>query len=98
MRLLFLGTSAAMPTPERGLACTCIERSGEVLMFDAGEGAQMALARARLGWNRPMRIFVTHMHGDHCVGVLGLVQTMSLQHRPEALGVSAPEDGQGTIP
>jgi len=80
-----------MPTPERGLACTCIERSGEVLMFDAGEGAQMALARARLGWNRPMRIFVTHMHGDHCVGVLGLVQTMSLQHRTEALEVYGPE-------
>lgn len=91
MRLLFLGTSAALPTPERGLACTCIERSGEILMFDAGEGAQMAFARARLGWNRPMRIFVTHMHGDHCVGVLGLVQTMSLQRRTEALEVYGPE-------
>ncbi len=91
MRLLFLGTSAAVPTPERGLACTCVERSGEILMFDAGEGAQVAFARAGLGWNRPMRVFVTHMHGDHCVGVLGLIQTMSLHHRAEALEVYGPE-------
>ena len=90
MKIVFLGTSAAVPTAERGLACTCVERDGELFVFDAGEGAQMAFARARLGWNRPTRIFVTHMHGDHCIGVLGLIQTMSLHRRTEALEVYGP--------
>ena len=90
MKLVFLGTSAALPTAERGLSCTCIVRGEELLLFDAGEGAQMALERARLGWNRPMRIFITHMHGDHCVGLLGLIQTMSLRSRTEPLEVYGP--------
>ena len=90
MKLVFLGTSAALPTAERGLACTCIERDGEILIFDAGEGAQMAFSRARLGWNKPTRVFITHMHGDHCIGVLGLVQTMSLYGRSEPLEVYGP--------
>ncbi len=90
MKLAFLGTSAALPTAERGLSCTCIERNGELFVFDAGEGAQMAFIRAGFGWNKPMRLFVTHMHGDHCIGILGLLQSMSLNRRTEPLEVYGP--------
>ena len=90
MRLVFLGTSASQPTENRGLSCICLEREGEILMFDAGEATQMSYMKSGLGWNKKMKIFVTHLHGDHCVGILGLLQTMSMQNRTETLEIFGP--------
>lgn len=90
MKLVFLGTSAAQPTENRGLSCICLERDGEILMFDAGEAAQISYMKSGLGWNKKMTIFVTHLHGDHCVGILGLLQTMSMQKRTEKLEIFGP--------
>ncbi len=90
MKLVFLGTSAAQPTERRGLSCICLEREGEILMFDAGESAQISYMKSGLGWNKKMKIFVTHLHGDHCVGILGLLQTMSMQNRTETLEIYGP--------
>jgi ribonuclease Z len=90
MKLVFLGTSAAQPTENRGLSCICLEREGETLMFDAGEAAQISYLKSGLGWNKKMKIFVTHLHGDHCIGLLGLLQTMTMQHRTESLEIYGP--------
>lgn len=90
MKLVFLGTSASQPTENRGLSCICLERDGEILMFDAGEAAQISYMKSGLGWNKKMKMFVTHLHGDHCVGIIGLLQTMSMQKRTETLEIFGP--------
>ena len=91
MKLVFLGTSGAQPTEDRGLTCICLEKESEVLMFDAGEGSQFSYLKSGLGWNKKMKIFVTHLHGDHCIGILGLLQTMTMQNRSEPLEIYGPD-------
>jgi len=60
-------------------------------MFDAGEASQISYMKSGLGWNKKMKLFVTHLHGDHCVGILGLLQTMSMQNRTESLEIFGPK-------
>ena len=60
-------------------------------MFDAGESSQISYMKSGLGWNKKMKLFVTHLHGDHCVGILGLLQTMSLQNRTKSLEIFGPK-------
>ncbi len=91
MKLVFLGTSGSQPTEKRGLSCICLEREGEILMFDAGESAQFSYLKSGLGWNKKMKIFVTHLHGDHCIGILGLLQTMTMKNRIESLEIYGPK-------
>src|ERR671928_1354470 len=87
MRMVFLGTSSAVPTLERGLSSIALLRGAELLLFDAGEGMQRNFIKAGLGMNKKMKIFISHMHADHCVGLLGLLQTMSLQGRESPLDI-----------
>src|SRR5437868_375022 len=87
MNLTFLGTSSAVPTAERGLSSVALSRGSELLLFDVGEGMQRNFIKAGLGMNRKTKIFITHMHSDHCIGLLGLLQTMSLQGRVMAVDI-----------
>ena len=66
LRIIFLGTSASRPTINRNLSCVCIEIDDTILMFDAGENAQVSYAKSGLKWNKKMKLFITHLHGDHC--------------------------------
>jgi ribonuclease Z len=90
MRIVFLGTSAAVPTATRGLSSAVITRGRELLIFDAGEGMQQNFIKSGLGINKKLKIFITHMHADHCLGVLGLLQTLSLLGREAPVDIFGP--------
>jgi ribonuclease Z len=90
LKVVFLGTSSSIPTKERGLTSIAIMRGDELILFDAGECSQRALVSASLGLNRRMKIFITHLHGDHCVGLLGLLQSMSMVARDKPLSIYGP--------
>ena len=85
IRIIFLGTSASIPTNQRGLSSVAILRKDEVLIFDAGEGMQVKYMCAKISVNKKMKIFITHMHGDHCIGILGLLQSLSLMGRKKPI-------------
>jgi len=90
MRVTFLGTSAGVPTINRGLPAVAVRRKGELLLFDCGEGTQRQMLAAKVGFCRKTKIFISHMHGDHVFGLLGLFQTMALLGRKKPLEVYGP--------
>jgi ribonuclease Z len=87
MKIVFLGTSAAIPTEKRCLSSIAVKRGGELLVFDAGEGMQRNFLQAKLGINKKMKIFITHLHIDHCLGLIGFFQTMSLLGRTKKIDI-----------
>jgi ribonuclease Z len=91
IKLQFLGTSSAIPTRERGLSCILLHYENELLFFDCGEGAQRNAITNGVGFNKETSIFISHMHGDHVVGLLGLLQTMAMQSRKKPLYVFGPK-------
>jgi ribonuclease Z len=97
MKLIFLGTSGSIPTAQRGLPAIALKRDRELLLFDCGEGTQSQMARAHLSPMRLKAVFITHLHGDHFLGLAGLVQTMSLMDRKEKLEVYCPPEGKERI-
>lgn len=91
MKIVFLGTSGSMPTPERGSTSVAVRRKGEVILFDCGEGTQRRMVEARLGFRKPMQILISHLHGDHILGLPGLLQTMTLLRRERDLDIYGPK-------
>jgi ribonuclease Z len=92
MELKFLGTSAATPTKERNLPSFALRlESGEILLFDAGEDVQRRFEAAKLKFNVPTTIFITHLHGDHILGLPGLLFNFHLNGRTSPLIIIGPQ-------
>src|SRR4051812_46250032 len=89
LSIRLLGTSASRPTVERNVSSLAIQREGETLMFDCGEGTQRQMMRYGVSFALE-DIFFTHMHADHLLGVIGLLRTMALQGRIERLRLWGP--------
>ncbi len=90
LKITFLGTSASIPTKKRGQVSIAVQRGRDLLLFDAGEGVQRAIIESKIGFKRSMKIFISHLHGDHCLGLLGLLQTMAMMDRTDSLQIYGP--------
>jgi ribonuclease Z len=89
IRVTFLGTGGAVPTTERGPSALLVNRDGERLLFDCGEGTQRQMMRFGTGFG-VSHLFVTHLHGDHVLGIPGLIQTWDFNDREEPVAIHAP--------
>lgn len=89
LRVTFLGTSGAVPTPDRNPSGLHVNREGDQLLFDAGEGTQRQMMRYGTGF-AVSDVFVTHLHGDHVYGLPGLLETWSFSDRADPLTIHVP--------
>ncbi len=90
LRVTFLGTGGTLPTPNRNPSAMLVNREGELMLFDCGEGTQQQMMRAKTGM-KVNSIFITHFHADHFIGIPGLIQTMSFNGRTEPLDIYGPK-------
>ncbi len=92
MDLIILGSSAATPTKERNLSSIAVRYKNTILLFDCGEDFQRKFAQAGLKFNRPMKIFITHFHGDHTLGLPPFLFSLSLKERTAPMMIFGPRN------
>lgn len=91
-RVHILGCGSALPTLRHMSSMQVVECRGKLFMVDCGEGAQVQLRRSGLSFEKLGHIFITHLHGDHCFGLIGIISTFGLLGRMATLHIHAPEE------
>ena len=84
-----LGCGSALPTTRHFSSSQIVNIREKLFMIDCGEGAQLQLRRSKLKFTRLNHIFISHLHGDHCFGLLGLISTLGLLGRTATLHIYA---------
>ncbi|NVM37299.1 MAG: ribonuclease Z [Candidatus Lokiarchaeota archaeon] len=92
MELIILGSAAATPIKERNLSSIALRFRNQIFIFDCGEDFQRKFAEAGLKFNKPMKIFITHFHGDHLLGLPPFLFRMSLNDRTAPMMIFGPRN------
>jgi ribonuclease Z len=92
MQLIILGSAAAIPIKNRNLSSIAIKYKNQTIIFDCGEDFQRKFAEASLKFNKPLKIFITHFHGDHIIGLPGFLFRLSLNDRTAPLMIFGPRN------
>ena len=90
IELHILGCGSALPTVRHYPSSQVLSLRGKSYMFDCGEGTQLQLRRSKVKFTSLHHIFITHLHGDHCFGLMGLISTFALLGRTADLHIHAP--------
>jgi|TARA_Y100000310_G_scaffold12797_1_gene13182 ribonuclease Z len=91
IKIIFLGTSYAIPSSERNHTSVLLNYKGENILVDCGEGTQRQFRKAKLNPCKLTRILITHWHGDHVLGIPGILQTLSLNGYNKTLFIYGPK-------
>ncbi len=91
-RIHILGCGSALPTMKHFASAQVVEIRGKFFMVDCGEGTQIQLRRSHVGFTKIQAIFISHLHGDHCLGIIGLISTFGMLGRTATLHIYAHED------
>ena len=87
-----LGCGSALPTLKHNATSQVVDIRGKLFMIDCGEGTQVQLRRSRIRFTKIGAVFISHLHGDHCFGLIGMISTFGLLGRTAALHVYAPAE------
>jgi len=91
VKLTILGCYSATPRIEAHTTAQILETRGHVFLIDCGEGTQMELRKNKIKFNQIKHIFISHLHGDHCFGLIGLISTFRLLNRETTLHIYGPK-------
>ena len=94
MQIVFLGTGGSWPSKDRNVSAVAMRIGSDVLLFDCGEGTQRQLMSSNVSFMKINRILISHFHGDHFLGLPGLIQSMSFNNRKNPLEIYGPH---GTV-
>lgn len=95
--LHILGCGSALPTSRHFPTSQVLNVRDKLFMIDCGEGAQLQFRKSKLKFSRLNHIFISHLHGDHCFGLLGLISTLNLLGRTAKLHIHSPQDLEGLL-
>lgn len=90
MEITILGTAGTLPTKDRNVAATFMTYKAEGLLFDCGEGTQRQMKKAGIPLSKITRIFITHWHGDHVIGLPGLLQSLGIGNHAGTIDIYGP--------
>jgi ribonuclease Z len=91
MKITFLGTSAMKPTRDRATSSLLLTHNGENILLDCGEGTQRQLLKAKISPTKLTRLLISHWHGDHVLGLPGLLQTLAKSEYSKKLRIYGPK-------
>ncbi len=97
VRIVALGTAGSAPSKERNLPAFALVYDGEVLLFDCGEGTQLQMLKYGINAYRTKAVFITHIHGDHVIGLAGLLRTLAINNRKDPLDIFVPKGYESVI-
>ena len=91
IEIVLLGTGSAVPTARKNHLSIYLNYRAETMLFDCGEGTQRQIRKAKLNPCKISKIFITHWHGDHVLGIPGLLYTLNLNNYPKTLEIYGPK-------